>query len=726
MKSRTVSVLLFTWIVGFVGYFGGDVTPHDMTLRALAIGIYGMPIVLAATWMSLHHRHPFDGWVAFVLGAYGLVCLLSSDRTASLETFGLVSVYAGVFAIGLRIHSLPLRGLIAVAIALAVTMWSVILGIQWVSDAGDWLVAGGGWPPPPARSPILWLSTDATGALVLVAAPFFFWIQHRGVKHLIGGLTLLGAMVILVMSGGRAEILGLAAAVIIWTALSPLRRKVRWRAPQAVFTGLALVTLAGIVVAIALRTDPTLSGRTYIWSNVIGLIGIDPMTGSGPGTLSWARLEHAAPFVDRIPVYHAHNLLLQTMADGGLILLMAFLATVIAFLRYLVGGIARLETGARVAAGSLVGFAVILQLDELTQLPALAAMALLQAGILLGEAVPSSVKTNMGIPLLSAALILSVVISSPSVATVQVARTEAQGGRAIAAVGDWDRALDEFSRAVETWPTNAIYRMSVGLALTHLGRNDEARGAYLVAAELVPGDPRPYGALASLAASRGERIDLLMTAAQRANGDAQYSYRLASDLWDSGDHERALTAYARAGALNPQLLAMLPSRGPTPTKVAEAMLDLARDSLAGMRLNAERVAGEAHAILRVNDADDPSATQAVAHARLGNFEAGLNAANRAIEDRDGVDAYRAAAAIARMVCDEVLGRRYERLLALLNPNYGRFYVTGHVTGARDNVYRELGMGDYQPMPPLLEIPHPTDWPGPLLALPTCDKQTMGS
>lgn len=121
-------------------------------------------------------------------------------------------------------------------------------------------------------------------------------------------------------------------------------------------------------------------------------------------------------------------------------------------------------------------------------------------------------------------------------------------GNAYFAAEDFERALTEYSRALEVQPDDATTVSNRGTTLYHLDRHEEARAAYERALQLLPDDPE------------------ILT-------------RHGSALGELGRHEEELSNYNRALQLSPNRPDTLNNRGATLTDLRqfdEALADYNR------------------------------------------------------------------------------------------------------------------------------------------------------
>lgn len=712
------------WAFAFVGFFGTYVTTFDPTLRLAAAMLYGVPVVVGAIVALVLRPHALDIPVLAMLAVYALVCALSVDPTASLETLALATAYGSLFLVLLRVGPSPLRQGLVIGCAAAASAWLAFSAVRWLQEAVTWVALDGSMPPLTARSGSLWLSTDAVAALALLAAPLYLQIERASTRNVLAAVAVVSAVIVIPLSGGRVEWVAILVAASVYFLTSGRRRWSSLRRPIMVALGAAAVLGIGLFITGWLGT---LSGRTFIWQTALAVIAEHPLDGAGPGTFSWVRLAESPELLNRYPVYHAHNLVLQVLADGGVLLLAATAALSIVYVRHLARGTVPMTPAHRAGIGSLAGFAVILMMDELTQLPALTALAIGSAAFIAHD---RSVRpASMRAPLLRAipafGCLLLVLVALPAVLNAHQSRVAAAVGRERAVAGDWEGAERAFTAAAAAWPMRASYELALGLANAQLGRDEDARAHYERAHALSPGDPRPLGALGVLGATQAERADALGRASRLGSLDPQYGFRLALELLSTGDRDLATEELGRAALLDPQLL-------------------VASD-IVGLGLDVDEVAA---AVRRALDGEgplariDPTATgaaievalarvpgengtlTAIALARSGQLSAARAVLAEILRAEPQNRAARIAArALSRLACDLAAEARHDRLLGLLPGGYSALYLAGPgVRETRDHVYREMGLGDYQP-PQAQPLPvYAYEWPAGYLPPTQCPQQ----
>jgi O-antigen ligase/tetratricopeptide (TPR) repeat protein len=708
------------WAFGFIGFFGTQVTTFDPSVRLVAAIAYGVPVVLGAAAAVAVRPHPLDVPVLGLLTVYAVVSALSVDPTASLETLALVTAYASLFLLVLRLGPGPVRQGLVIGCAAAGTAWLGIMAVRWIQDALAWVAVDGSVPPLQARSGTPWLSTDALAALALLTLPYHLHIGRDPVRRILLVAAAAGAVVVIPLSGGRIAWAGLLVAAGVYIVAS--RRRLRMPGMRTVALALGALALLG-VGAIASGLLGTVSGRSYIWQTAFAVIGSHPLDGAGPGTFSWVRLAEAPELLNRYPVYHAHNVILQTLADGGILLLVAVALTSIVYVRSVAIGGVHLSRAHAASLASLIGFGVVLMLDELTQLPALTALAVGSAALLAAD-LPARVGTRrISVPRALPAIgcLVLAAVALPSALAANAARTAATEGTAAAVDRDWEAAAEAYGRAGLAWPAHASYELAQGLAAAHLGDLEASVAHYERARTLSPGDPRPLGALGVLSASPAARVEALARASRLGTMDPQFGYRLALQLDDGGDRDAATRELGRAALLDPQLLVA--------SDLASLGFDL-RDVVEALRTAVE-VEGPPTGIgpgvveppIDIASGRAPAGPlwAQIAAARGGDLTGARAAVDALLADDPHDGATRLAARqLSRMACDSADEARHDRILELIPTGYASLYVSGPaVNETRDHIYREMGLGDYQP-PQAAPLPvYVDDWPSGFLPTVGC-------
>jgi O-antigen ligase len=203
------------------------------------------------------------------------------------------------------------------------------------------------------------------------------------------------AMVLaLALSLSRSGILALPLALAL-TLAGARRRfdsvKRRWLAAAAVVGALAVATFAdvgAVVMRFSEAVTPGSTGRLAIWRDTMRLVADGWLTGSGAGTYELAMRAYQTG--ERTYYYNqAHNHYLQVAAEGGLLLIVPVLVSLVALaalarrrLHADRSGVFWIRSG---AAAGLAGVAVQSMWETGLALPANALLAAVSAAILTHE-----------------------------------------------------------------------------------------------------------------------------------------------------------------------------------------------------------------------------------------------------------------------------------------------------------------------------------------------------
>lgn len=698
------------WSFLFVALFGTALPDFDVRVRTAAQLLYVVPL---AVWAVFRLRGPRDIVDIAVLAAIGSALVVSAaslDRLASLEALGIVVAFALLFWLMRDIASRPrMRGAISVGVTGTITAWLVLAGATWIGHKLQWIVAGGGVPPLSSGPIPGWSSANTFPFLILAGLPFVAELPPGRVRWALTVVYVSASAVVIPLSGGLAGFIGLAVCLVVYGIFTARlkRRHARIPARQAIVAagGLAVVGLATAMLLgparLAAMVDGALSTRLRLWEQAISIWQAHPLTGGGPATFHWLRLEHSPDHVDRVPVSLAHNVVMQTAADGGFVLLVGLALPIVAIL-FSVASDWPIGRSRRLMLAALVGYAAASMLDDMSILPALTAMVVTTAAWLAGPPRERGSHRGFALPALVGVIALCAL---PGVISIAAARAQADAARADALQGNWAAAGSHLNNAIESHPDNGGYWLARGLALSRVGDIDGAVEAYRRAAEVASGDPRSYGALGSL--DPDHQAAWLSEAARRTTRDPQYAYRLGAALLEAQESD-ATTAFARAVIIDTRLLGVLPG-GANRVEIAQVALQRVEDE----RLNPEIAFDIALALASDLSHADP-AWRAVRAAQDGDPALArqlIGEAQRSAPYHSRT--HQAAAYVAEHSCNAE-GKEDAELLASLLPT--RSQAPYAVVERWDFVYREEGLGDYQPVradqPP--DVP---TWPLPLVPAP---------
>ncbi|MEO8247170.1 MAG: tetratricopeptide repeat protein, partial [Chloroflexota bacterium] len=391
------------------------------------------------------------------------------------------------------------------------------------------------------------------------------------------------------------------------------------------------------------------------------------------------------------PVRLAHDVPLQTLADGGLLLAAGFAALVIMFLITAWRG--ALDQPRRLSLAVLVGVAVACLLDDFSSLPAVMAAIVTLAAWTVAPDGPVPAGRNVSRRwILPAALAVLGLVALPNVVGVDQARLAAADGRRAAVAGDWPVAVERFEAATASYPGTAGYWLGLGITAWHAGDLDRAKEAYAAAYQRNPYDARAAGALAALdpdSLGARARID---EAVRRGITDPQYAFRLGEMRRSSGQESAAVGAFGLAMAIDPSLITVFRDATARHDVAAAALREVARlDELDGYDVRPQVAWDLGLYFGRLPD-DAPPAWRAVLAAAHGDLAAARSLADDAMSAGPEEHAVRAAAAVARYACET---DREAALIGLVGER--PTLQPSEVRDVRDHTYRDQGLGSYQPL-----------------------------
>jgi tetratricopeptide (TPR) repeat protein len=713
------------WVFLFLGFFGSELLAAEPGLRIATQVLFGLPL---AVWAVLRLRGPFrpiDWAIGAALVALTITALFSADRQGSLDSVGLAIAWALLFWAMRDIgQSERLRRAVAVAGAYAFVLWLVLAAGFWIAEKVAWIQAVGGVPNLESAQVFIWGTANAFPIMSLLAAGFLVALPAGRARRLLWIVWAGASIVVVPLSAGRAGWLGIVMAAIAFEAFRgwPLvRGAASWLrsrgflAPALGVAGLAAVVVGAVIVIRG--ADPSaadLATRFRIWNEGLAMLAADPLTGGGPTTFSWLRLTHVPDYGYAVPVRLAHNVVVQTLADGGLLLGAAFASLLAVLAVTLWHGRRRLGAAGRAWAAIMLGYGAAALLDDFSSLPAIiAAVVILAAWAVAAAEGPGKVAEparlqslgRFGLPALVALLALGI---GPSLVGMESARLVAADARQAALDDRWPEAEAAFRSAVDRYPGNAGYRMGLGLALARLGRADEALSQYEWARDLSPGDARAWGGVAALTEDAASRVELLDAASRRTSTDPQYAFRLGGALADTPD--RAVDAFALATVIDPSRILAVPA---AVRSEVEARVPSLVESLSGViPLEPDAIQWDLGLADGTLPADAGPAWRAVAAAESGDWPRARGALREAREAAPYASrTLLATAAVARVECDRATYDAARSVIGVYRPPR-----TTELAITRDYPYRDQGLGSYQPMaePP---YPQPAEWPWSLVGDP---------
>jgi O-antigen ligase len=239
----------------------------------------------------------------------------------------------------------PGRSARAVQLALKTMAWCVIVvaGVAVLESLGARPLSSNLDRP----GSLLGNASDQGAFAVLYGGPLVVAaIKDRGASVITGGAV--AAVLATVLSGSRGAMLGLAAALVVIAVLSA--RRSRWA------VGGVLLGAAALVLAVPATRDrvlggtpwagKTITGRGLLWRESLSLLSEHPILGVGPSQFQNAIAgQHDLKWQQTVgpvnPPGSPHNVLLQAVSAGGVLLLVVML---------ILAGLA-VRNGVRIARG---------------------------------------------------------------------------------------------------------------------------------------------------------------------------------------------------------------------------------------------------------------------------------------------------------------------------------------------------------------------------------------
>lgn len=715
-------VALQAWVILFVAA-AGTMLASTAQVRPIVHVFWVAPVLLLAV-RARPALPPAVTWATVaILATYGVACLASRNPWASLETAGFAAAAAAWFVVAAAMAPAT-RTYVARAVLLALTGWLAVLAAVWALDTVSW-VAGAGWPPPaePTRN-YVWLVGNSIPIVALLALPLVRWMGSDPVDAWLKRFFLIAAAAAIALSGGLIGFAGVGVAVVVYVGLGAIRTRRAAVVALGGLTALVLAAAAAIVVVavldLALPLPSTGEARLLVWQQGAAMLATDPLTGTGPGMTALVRREFVPGHGAAVLTDHLHSVPVQAAAEGGMLLLTALAAAVAAWALALWRARRNDPATTRLVAACVAGAGVTFLGDSFLDLPVVVALLLTVAAWSVAPVgddpaatLPASQPVRRASVALKAAIVALAMLSVVPVASADAARIAAAAGRSEARRGDWPAALSAFRSAASLNPANPLYRLEIGEAARQVGDTALAASAFEQARQMAPADGRTWGALAVVTDDPDERIALLATAAERADGDPQFAFRLGDELSAAGRARAAVIAYAEAVALQPELIVALPDgAGVSRAEVLAAVPEVAARLADVARLDPDVIRWDLQLLAGDLEADAPPAWQAVAAAARGDARAaGTHLAVARREAPTDARTWQAASAVARLTCDATgaeAALRMERMLVGAHEFQSRERLR-----AWERVYREPGLGDFQPDGIL-----PTDarWPAPFVAL----------
>jgi O-antigen ligase len=311
--------------------------------------LIGLPI-LRQHWRS--QRSAFAG-LALVILAIVASALDSADRADTLKTAGNFLRYG--FLIGATL-------LLSTAWRQHITRGVGFIVLLWLADALCQSSLGyglRGLSHSDRLSGIFGADNLKLGPILSLLAPFALFlpeaIEKSKQRWLARALIWLACAAVLLMAGSRAGWVNFAVVSMLWAVHLA---RVNWRLLFGL--GLALASFAALTTVLLMKYDErfqarmtrtlalfdgntadyALAGRMPIWQSSIRMIGAHPINGVGARAFTRAYPQYAAnndPWMHpdgTAGAAHAHQWLLETLSETGVIGFAAWLMTLVLLLKH--------------------------------------------------------------------------------------------------------------------------------------------------------------------------------------------------------------------------------------------------------------------------------------------------------------------------------------------------------------------------------------------------------
>lgn len=534
-----VSLIAYAILLGgtYPGVFAPDFRIVNVAFASIVLAAAIGLAILRPAWREASVLWPALLAIVVALGLAGVTSVLPG---LSAEYVAYALVLIGLYLVLRRFQADPWIGPRLGAVAIILLGLIVVLYLRttialWL----DWWGLVGRLALPPLRPGFESLAFGnpsalaATTVLLFVTGAAHVGTSTRSRSAVVVGLFLVTGFVVLV-SGARSAWLGFGVMIAVVTIAWILGadRRSRLRAGLATTTGRVAaigVAMAGLSAAAILAPavlvrvgmgDPF---RPGYWMASLRMFADAPVTGQGPGTWASQRASFTGSTDLDFTIPHGHNVVLQTLAELGLVGAVAGVVVVVVvgrlILRSMQGDAEQHRYARALIAG--IGYLAGHQLvDVVTNLPAvLLAFALPLArldALDRTEAVDGSADRSRRF---STGLLVAAVVASVALWPSTLLSVRHDDAVDAANDGDWTRAAAISREVATTDPGMPAYRVTLGLALARTGAPDEAIAAFLAAGEVDEWPQSWLDAAALLAAGgRPDEADAALTTALRLGG----------------------------------------------------------------------------------------------------------------------------------------------------------------------------------------------------------------
>ena len=409
-------------------------------------------------------------------------------------------------------------------------------------------------------------------------------------------LTLLLVMIVvsLLLASSRGAWFGVAAGLALMAGLFFLPKK-KLIIAFTVFLLIVLALAAPLIPRLFLgcgwkdlleeeMETGTLGLRLLIWRGTLKMIAAHPFFGSGIGSFRAAYPDYRVPEYFKNPhavdsTAHAHNEFLELGGEMGILGLGAFLWILVVCLRQAVALVRVAEDKHRrtLVIGLISGVAGMLATNLVgvnLHFPSSAIFFWLTLGLVMGQLPDRQgretscrlriARHRLPAVLFGLSLVASIWIGWQIVAKPFLADVHFQRAINYRKVGDWEKTISEYKRAVEFDPYFVKVHYRLGFAYVAKGEIDKAISAYQKVMSLAPNFARIHNNLATLYLKKGEKEEAIksLERALRLNPYDAASHNDLGNLYaERRQWDKAISKYKRALALIPDDIDLLANLG---------------------------------------------------------------------------------------------------------------------------------------------------------------------
>ncbi|HYK94607.1 MAG TPA: O-antigen ligase family protein [Candidatus Dormibacteraeota bacterium] len=584
MFAWAAVVVLATYLI-FIGGSWSGIYSAPLRIITMSLAAATLLVWVLVAWKRPAWRPRSVLWPAILasLASLAISTVFSRVPRVSLEYLGYAIVLAALYLLLVRLFADPFfrRRLVTLA-----SMWFVVVSVVFVASVVgrwiDWWALLGHFAIPPLRPNFEGLSygnpSAALTIVALLAVPplaTFSSSSRRGIA-VIAAIVVTVALVALI-SGSRSGWFAIGTTVllvVIGSVVSSTSRQILRNAAASVLRGrrgriamivtvTALLLTTAVLAPIIIRRAGEGGEELRLQFAIVALrlLASSPIVGTGPGTWVIERGAETRPPEADYYVPYAHDLEVQTLAELGIVGMVAG-AVLVFSVGWLLWRAARGadEMRRRWAIAGAIGLVYFLLhqvFDFYANMPAILAAAVIPVAYLDATASPppKPVPQPRVNRLLWTAACAVVGIAVVGLIAQEIPALAATQAVSAADSGDWAAADAPARRAAAEDPEIQSYNLIAGLTASHAG-DHEAAAAYFQAVLRQTDLPEAWLDLAAEQAALGRRDEAVtsLNKALRLGWERTAIALAAGDLaLRLGEQETAVGALSSAVIERPSL-----------------------------------------------------------------------------------------------------------------------------------------------------------------------------